>query len=308
MSYSKGRSKIWIDTDLSVGMKRHTRPGFCDVDDGYALWQLMNSPLDIVGISTVFGNTLIDNAYALAQEMVDNFAVYSIPVSKGAGQTLELSDIRSNSAVEELAQALREHKLTIMAIGPVTNVGILLQLYPELSHQIEEIVLVAGRRSPKDYFSIGNQGNRARDLNFDLDNAAFEIILQSGITTTLCPFEISNKVWITGSDLEILSRGKKASQWLAEHSKPWLQQWVDQGAQGFNPFDVLASHYLMAPEDIVYESLQARLEIHPDDTQELSNPKAFKRYLLCDRGMGYPVRYCYDVVPNYHEKLIQSLV
>ncbi|MFT6035738.1 MAG: hypothetical protein ACJAT1_001328, partial [Marivirga sp.] len=32
---------VWIDTDLSVGMTRHLRAGYCDVDDGYAVLQLM---------------------------------------------------------------------------------------------------------------------------------------------------------------------------------------------------------------------------------------------------------------------------
>src|SRR5680860_494682 len=39
------KKKVWIDTDLAVGMKRHNRPGFSDVDDGYAVLQLMKSCL-----------------------------------------------------------------------------------------------------------------------------------------------------------------------------------------------------------------------------------------------------------------------
>ena len=70
---------------------------------------------------------------------------------------------------------------------------------------------------------------------------------------------------------------------MAEASRAWLQQWVDQGADGFNPFDVLASHYIISPEDIVSEELNARLEIHQDDTVKENNKQVFKSYLLCDK-------------------------
>ena len=199
--------------------------------------------------------------------------------------------------------------MTIMAIGPATNVGLLLLKYPALKEQIEEIVLVAGRRKPTDYFKIGNQGNHARDLNFDLDNNAFRILFETGVPVTLCPFEISNKVWITQADLDRLaSSGNHGNIWLAEASQAWLQQWLDQGADGFNPFDVLASHYLISPEDILFEVLNGRLEIHPDDTVDEEGRSSFKQYLLCDNRPGFPVKYCYGVVDDYHSKLLASFL
>ncbi|GLR16926.1 nucleoside hydrolase [Portibacter lacus] len=302
------KKKIWIDTDLSVGMKRHAREGYCDVDDGYAVLQLLHAEnIEIVAISAVFGNTLIDDAYRLSQYINANFAENKIPVYKGAGEALVLNNVETNEAVEALAQALTKDKMTIMAIGPATNVGLLLLNYPELKDQIEEVVLVAGRRKPTDYFKIGNLGNHARDLNFDLDNEAFRVMFENNINIVLCPFEISNKVWLKQDDIDLLKERSADFQWLAQHSQPWLQQWLDQGAQGFNPFDVLASHYIIAPADIISEKLNARLEIHKDDTVKENPNKVYKQYLLCDEQNGFPVTYCYDVVSDYHEKLMNSL-
>lgn len=302
------KKQIWIDTDLSVGMKRHAREGYCDVDDGYAVLQLMKADKVLIhGISAVFGNTLIENAFALSQYMSKEFAFNRIPVFKGAGKAIQLDQAENNEAVEALAQALRARPLTIMAIGPATNIGLLLLKYPELKGQIEEVVLVAGRRKPSDYFAIGNQGRHARDLNFDLDNNAFRLLFQHEVPVTLCPFEISNKVWLSAADLDRLAQGDAGMRWLAEKSRVWLQQWLDQGATGFNPFDVLASHYLIAPEDIISEPLFAHLEIHPDDTVNPGGKEVFKQYLLCDQRAGYPVKYCYDVVGNYHERLLQLM-
>ncbi len=299
---------IWIDSDLAVGKQRIGRPGYSDVDDGYAIWQLMNAPeVNIAGISAIFGNTSIDDAEELCHYMNQEFAGGTIPVFRGAGEAVNLADVQTNAAVEGMAAALREKRCRIMAIGPATNVGLLLLLYPELAGQVEEVVLVAGRRSPKDYFAIGNKGRRAKDLNFDLDNDAFRVMFEAGVAITLCPFEISHKVWLTETDLDQLATGPAAARWLAEKSRNWIQQWLDQGAQGFNPFDVLASHYLIQPEDIISEQLNARLEIHPDDTLESEPVQAFKQYLLCDDQPGYPVTYCYDVAPDYHARLMELL-
>jgi pyrimidine-specific ribonucleoside hydrolase len=308
--------KVWIDTDLAVGMERIGREGYSDVDDGYAILQLMKSEkVEIKGISAVFGNTSIENAYELSKYMSKEFANNSIPVYKGAGEKIDLVKVESNEAVEALAEALKKEKLTIMAIGPATNIGILLLKYPDLASQIEEVVLVAGRRKSTDYFSIGNKGRRAPDLNFDLCNDSFRVMLEGGIHLVLCPFEISNKVWLTDEDLDTLATGDAGNKWLAEKSRNWIAQWKDQGESGFNPFDVLASHYIVEPNEIHSEKLNARLEIHVNDM--LSNPpggrvkgqtEEFKQYLLCDKAAGFPITYCYDVVDEYHEKLMGSLM
>ena len=304
------KKKIWIDTDLAVGMKRHTREGYCDVDDGFAVLQLIKAKnIEICGIGAVFGNTTIDNAYSLSQYMGREFAEKNISVFAGAAEAIDLSNVQTNEAVEALADALKKQPMVLMAIGPATNIGLLLLKYPELKERIIEVVLVAGRRKPTDYFKIGNKGNHARDLNFDLDNDAFRILFELGVPVTLCPFEISNKVWLKQADIDQLKKsGDPGNVWLAEASQAWLQQWLDQGAHGFNPFDVLASHYLISPEDIISEVLNAHLEIHPDDTIKTNDRKVFKHYLLCDRRPGFPVTYCYDVVSDYHRRLLESFL
>lgn len=301
------KKNVWIDTDLSAGMKRYERAGYSDVDDGYAILQLMQAnAVHIVGMSSVFGNTRIDDATRLCQEMAERFAQYPIEVYRGAASAIELGNVHTNDAVEAMAEALRKQSMTIMAIGPATNVGILLLLYPDVASKIEEVVLVAGRRKATDYFSIGNQGARARDLNFDLDNDAFRIMFEAKVSVVLCPFEISSKVWIRSEDLELLNGRSEGCKWIASHSQAWLDQWKSMGADGFNPFDVLASHYIIAPADIISEDRNARLEIHRDDTKEGSDTDAFKNYLLCQQEGIYPVTYCFDVVEEYHQKLMDS--
>jgi pyrimidine-specific ribonucleoside hydrolase len=303
------KKQVWIDTDLSVGMKRYHREGYSDVDDGYAVLQLFKADnVHIAGLSSVFGNTKIEDAHRLSLKMVQEFAPYEISVYKGAAGRLTLENIETNDAVEAMAEALKKTPLHIMAIGPATNVGILLLLYPELKSQVKELVLVAGRRTATSYFEIGSPVRHAPDLNFDLDNDAFRVLLESGVKIVLCPFEISNKVWLTGKDINRLKNGDAGNEWLADASQEWLQQWLDAGSSGFNPFDVLASHYLIHPEDIIIEERNAHLEIHPNDMLLNEPGNNFKSYLLCDDSAGHPVYYCYDVVADYHQRLMQTLL
>ena len=306
----KDKKSIWIDADVAVGMERYGREGFSDVDDGYAILQLFKADnVDIKGMSAVFGNTRIDDAYRLSQKMASEFAPYDVPIFKGAGEAVTLDQVETNEAVEALAKQLRKEPLHILAIGPATNIATLVLLYPELKSQIKEVVLVAGRRSPTAYFEIGKtEVNHAPDLNFDLDNNAFRVLLENEIPVVLCPFEISNKVWITPEDLQSLSEGDAATRWMAEKSQPWIEQWTSMGEEGFNPFDVLASHYLIAPEDIVKEKLMAHLEIHPNDMKLDTSGHHFKNYLICNETEGAKVTYCYDVAEDYHEKLMKSLL
>lgn len=301
------QKQVWIDTDLSAGMRQRTGEGYCDVDDAFAIAQLIKAEsVNIAGISAVFGNTSIENSFPLCRKMSAEFSNNTIPVYKGAARALELNSIQSNDAVEALAEALHRKKLSILAIGPATNIGILLLKYPELKSQIEEVVLVAGRGKASDHFGIGNKGNCAPDLNFDMDNHAFQVLFESGLNIVLCPFEVSSKVWIEECDLKALAKGDACNQWLAEVAENWLAQWKNLGAKGFNPFDVLASHYLIDPEAIISEKRQAHLEIHPDDTLDKGIDNSFKQHLVCDDSPGFELRYCFDVKAGFHKKLMAS--
>lgn len=302
-----GIKQVWIDADLAVGKKNIGKPGYSDVDDGYAVLQLLQADnVKINGLSTVFGNNSVENAFAIGNYISKEFAAQKIKVHKGAGVAINLDSVVTNDAVEAMAAALKKQPLTILAIGPATNVGLLLLKYPELQSQIVEVVLVAGRRTPLDYFKIGNKGVLAKDLNFDLDNTAFRVLLEHNVPLVFCPYEISSKVWVKQEDLEALKNTTPGMKWLATASQPWLEQWKNQGADGFNPFDVMASHYIIAPQDIISEPLQARLEINLDDTVKDNNNEVYKSYLLCTKEGGAAVTYCYDVVPGYHQKLMAT--
>ncbi len=204
---NKTRTAVWIDTDPSVSLGGH------EVDDGFALIQAFNSPeLEIRGVSVVFGNAPFDKAWRIGQEIVRRFGPKGLPVYSGAARAEELGD--ETAASYALAGALRKEKLTILALGPVTNVATMLKNHPDLSGAITEIIAVAGRRPRQRFLAKPEQKIPFRDFNFELDAPGFQVLLDSSVPLTLAPWEISSKVWLKEAELKRLAEGNEATRWL----------------------------------------------------------------------------------------------
>jgi len=114
----------------------------------------------------------------------------------------------------------------IAAVGPVTNVGTLLQRHPELADRIERIVVVAGRRPGQKFVTTERSRERPpRDFNFESDVEAMRVLLESDVPLVLAPWEGSSKVWISREDLRRLAGRSEAGAWIARTSQYWVQRW-----------------------------------------------------------------------------------
>jgi pyrimidine-specific ribonucleoside hydrolase len=291
---------VWIDTDPSVA------PGGHEIDDGFALIQAFHSKeIAIRGVSVVFGNAPLDTAMPIARQLL---ALLSPPGPKpfpGAASASQMG--QPTAASRSIAAALRKEKLTILALGPVTNIATVLKTHPELSTRISRIIAVAGRR-PDQRFIVGTTSQRPlRDFNFEMDPAAMQIILDSKVPLVLAPFEISSKVWITASDIDALRGKSPALDWLAGPAVDWLGVWKRSfGVDGFNPFDTLAVAVVSSPELISCEMLPVKIEELADDTGN-KNPKA---YLLASSRFQstHSASYCYEAKPEFKNNLMTRLL
>ena len=244
---------VWIDADPAIGIPN------CDVDDGLALIQAFHSPeLKIHGVSAVFGNAPLDQAYPLAIELCRRFGPAGLPVLEGAASRDALG--QENAAVRGIAQALERVPLTLLAIGPVTNIASLLMLRPELADRVECIVMVAARRPGQEFFSTDTQENPFPDFNFECDPVAMQVLLDTPVELVFAPWEVSSHVFMTAADLDSLALTGAPGAYVSEHSRQWLSVWTDTlGAPGFNPFDTLAVAYLTHPASI--ETFEGRVWI-----------------------------------------------
>ena len=298
---------VWIDADTAVGVPDR------DVDDGVALLQAFHSPeLRVAGVSIVFGNTDLGRAWPIGQSIVRRFGPAGLGVHRGAAGAGELGV--ETDASRALARALERERLTVLALGPVTNVATVLKNHPELGARIDRIVAVAGRR-PGQRFTTGTRNtNGHRDFNFEEDPEAFRVLLSSAVPVTLAPFEISSKVWITADDLEALSRGSAGARWIAPAARDWLALWKRTfDVDGFNPFDTLAIARVTSPSLLSCDTLPARIETLPDDATEKrmqGTTVKEKPYLIVSSSVPQPARlveYCHGVSSSFKSDLLARL-
>lgn len=294
---------VWIDTDPSVERGGH------EVDDGFALVQAFHSPeLEIRGVSVVFGNAPLPKAWQIGKEIVERFGPQGLGVYRGAAGSDELG--KPTDASEALTLALRQGPVHILAIGPVTNVATVLRLHPELAKNVVEIIAVAGRRPGQHFVVSPRQAHAFRDFNFELDPAAFQVLLDSHVPIVLAPWEISSKVWIRRSDVEQLRQGTPDSRYLSEPASDWLTWWQENvGVDGFNPFDTLAVGYLTSPRLYHCSDVNAKIEIARDDAASEGADKS-KPYLYVSRAWNSPYQatYCSEVDPPFKEDLLSRLL
>ena len=217
---SIGRSRVWIDTDAACN------GGNADPDDCFAMLVLMHSPdVEIVGISTVFGNAPLSVVDRTTRDLVGRIAGSSdILVHSGSSTALKAERTTSiEPAHSALERALERGPLTIVSLGPLTNVAATLRRRPDLADNIGLLVAVMGRR-PGHVFHPAEGRNSSgilfghgpifRDFNFSKDRTSASIVLGLAERISLTPYAAAREVMVTRRDLarmrERSSRGGMA--------------------------------------------------------------------------------------------------
>lgn len=146
--------RVWVDTDAACGTGQRRDP-----DDCLALLSLAGAAhIDIVGISTVFGNAPVAEADQVTRALVQTLGggagrpgragSASVPVFKGCGAAASkcLEDGGSLDAQGALQQALQQGSLDVVALGPLTNLAAVLAREPALAPRVSRVIAVMGRR------------------------------------------------------------------------------------------------------------------------------------------------------------------
>ena len=202
-------------------------------DDAVALMLAVASPeVELVGVTTVVGNQTVEKTTVNALRVLELCGRSDVPVAKGAahplvrqrsvaahvhGETgLDGPDLPPPSrepvaehAVSFLARQIREHdgKLTVIPVGPLTNIALLLALEPDA--RPERIVLMGG--------SVG-EGNRtpAAEFNIWADPEAARRVFESGIDITMIGLDVTHQALVTDADAEAMRGLGKVGKVAAE--------------------------------------------------------------------------------------------
>ena len=196
--------KIILDTDIGD-----------DIDDAYALALLASHPgVQLLGITTAFGQTR--ERAELAAKLLQVIGRKDVPVHAGRRGEAAIRDqyawahgfrssaIKKEGAVTFLKQQFDRApgEITLIAIGPLTNVGDLLSRHPEVKSKIRRLVIMGGAI----YVGYNNQPPAVPEWNIKCDPQAARTVFSSGVpllmagleSTTMMKFEAARQKRVFG--------------------------------------------------------------------------------------------------------------
>src|SRR5437588_13122587 len=265
---SSGPSRVIIDTD----------PG---VDDAFALLLAMRSrELRIEGIAPAAGNRPLGLTLPNALRRAEIAGRTDIPVAAGAKTPLtrrlvtaayvhgenglggaEFPEPKTKPvgepAPEFIRTPVRKHpgEITLITIGPLTNVAMALDLDPDLQGMIPRIVMMGGSLS-------GGNITPAAEFNIYVDPEAARIVFQSGIPITMVGLDVTRKTALTEAHVRQLEAGQNAvSQAAAKIARNAIAHNRQQGfAVDPHMHDSLAVAAFLDPSLLKFEDYYVDVE------------------------------------------------
>jgi inosine-uridine nucleoside N-ribohydrolase len=245
-------------------------------DDAIALLLALASPeLEVVGVTTVAGNQTLEKTTANAIRVLDFVGRVEIPVAAGAdrpllrdpfvaayvhGETgLDGPDLPppqreplEDHAVDFLAE--RVSGTTLVAVGPLTNVALLLARYPEA--RPERLVIMGGA------IGLGNV-TPAAEFNIWADPEAAARVFASGIDLSVIPLEVTHQALLMNDDAERLRGSGRTGRMVAELYDFFHRFHADTYGFGGSPIhDAVAVAHVFRPD--LVETKHCEVEIECD--------------------------------------------
>lgn len=286
----------------------------CDpgVDDAVAILLALASPeAQVVGVSAVGGNVPLERTLRNALDIVSFAGRADIPVYPGArmpmtgepvtaeefhgadglgGVPIPQSQAQAQSepawdAIHRLAKA-HPGKLTVVATGPLTNLGIALTKWTDLAGLLQEIVIMGGAST------YGNT-TPAAEFNFLADPEGAEAVFQSGANITVLPLDVTHKCYVNREEIaKLRSLSTPQAHFAAEMMDggrvEQCESWF--GVPGSIMHDPAAALYALRPELFTAKTCWVGVETGGVHSRGKMVTDAFT-----DASREANCRLCYDV-------------
>ena len=257
-----------------------TDPG---IDDACAILLALASPeLSVEGLSVVHGNCSLEQATANALAVLELANATHIPVARGcdlplvqpsllAPETHGDSGLGYAKLPAPRAKPIRRHsidflieqtlnapgEITLLAIGPLTNVALAIRQEPRVAEALQEIIIMGG--------ALRYEGNTTAlaEFNTYVDPHAAHIVYQAGIPTTLVPLDVTYQCILTPADVNRLLRTDSPVTTFIADSTRFYMEFHDeyQKIDGCVINDPLALALTFAPELCTYQDLPVDVDI-----------------------------------------------
>ena len=204
-------------------------------DDAIALLLALASPeLDLLGVTTVAGNQTLEKTTANALRVLEFVGRRDVPVAAGAERPLlrdpfvatyvhgesglEGPDLppaqgepMEQHAVDFLAERIASspQPVTLIPVGPLTNVALLLARHPDAAARLERVVLMGGA------IAEGNV-TPAAEFNVWADPEAARRVFESGLDVTMVGLDVTHKALVRREHGERLRASGRVGTMVAE--------------------------------------------------------------------------------------------
>jgi inosine-uridine nucleoside N-ribohydrolase len=210
-----------------------------DIDDALALALALQSPeVDVRAVTTVTDDTV--GRSRLAWKELGLYGRRDIPLATGASETLvgpaftqrvppqfqvlTAQDVLPPAARRRAADLIIDtlldspQKLTLVPVGPLTNIALALKMEPRIKEKIGRIVLMGGAF-----------GLLRPEYNVRRDYLAASIVFGSGVPITAIGLDVTLRCKLEGADLERLrAAGNDASRFLVRLIELWQDRQPNQ--------------------------------------------------------------------------------
>lgn len=188
------REKIIIDSDIGD-----------DIDDAFAVGLALSSPeFEILGVSAGFGDTA--TRARMFDRMLGELGRSDIPVAMGAPAAVNLNAFTQRRYAEGAAVAVRPHpnavdfvlgqarkypgQITLVAIGPLPNVGAMIDRDPAAFKLLKQVVIMGGSiRTMNDPYGVAAPVPPHPEWNIKNDIASAKKLFASGVKLKVMPLD-----------------------------------------------------------------------------------------------------------------------
>lgn len=214
-------------------------PVIIDCDPGHddaiaLLLALASEELEVLAVTTVAGNAPLDKTTRNALGVMELAQRHDVPIAAGAAGPLSRELVIADSvhgssgldgpilpdtsltpaaetAVELMAKLIGRSSspVTLIPLGPLTNIAMLLADHPEVVEKVAEIVFMGGAAE------IGNVTPNA-EFNIYVDPEAADMVLSSGLPITMIGLEVTHQALFGASEAEWLRGRNRVCTFVAE--------------------------------------------------------------------------------------------
>lgn len=213
-------------------------------DDAIALVMAHRSPeIELLGVTTTCGNAELERTTANAIRVLDFLGATDVPVAAGCARPLARPLVLGTAdgpsgmdgspylpepkrgpiaqhAVDFLAEKLAAaaEPMTVVATGPLTNIGLLVLKHPDVLSKIKELIWMGG------VFYRKSEIITPTEFNAFCDPESLKIVLDSGVPITMVGLDVTMQVLIEAEQYEELGKidtqlGKLVMDWLQFYEK-----------------------------------------------------------------------------------------